>query len=164
MFYSTLYASKHATNDDTMLHKYTMDFVGRKIKNDLVKYAESNSNPESIDGMTLNDFKVGLSRLLVGITGHLQESVVSSTIAAHVISTGTRFHFSHDFRHIMIRQFEQYFAEENIQFKMRWSRDSMSGYIDSDVFNYMYRPQCLENLCLYEFISKFDCAVSHTVS
>ena len=39
---------------------------------------------------------------------------------------------------------------------MRWSKTNQSGYIDSPVFDYIYRPDELDDMCLYEFTSKYE--------
>lgn len=89
---------------------------------------QSKLNSEASDTGSYSDFRTGLCRLFLGITGHLHESVVSSNLAALIISTGTRFHFSHDFVHIIVRQFEDYFGGNCIQFNMRWSRENQKGF------------------------------------
>jgi hypothetical protein len=96
IFYNTLYTSKNAVDEDTYRHQYTLEFVSRKIKKDMAAIMVE-SPTEQIETVPLNDFKIGLGRLLVGITGHLHESVVSANLAAHIVSTGSRFHFSHHF-------------------------------------------------------------------
>ena len=163
IFYNTLYTSKSAVDEDTKLHQNTLVFVKNKIQKDLNQHYQMHPEADS-QNLVFNDYKNGLIRLLRGITGHLCESVISSNLAAHIISTGTRFHFSHDFCHIMIRQFEEYFAGNSVQYTMRWSRDQGRGYIDSNVFDYIYRPTGLENMCLYEFLSQYESVSKHTVS
>ena len=163
IFYNTLYTSKSAVDEDSKVHQNTLLFVKTKIEKDLNQHYQLHPE-EASHNIVFNDFKNGLIRLLRGITGHLCESVISSNLAAHIISTGTRFHFSHDFCHIMIRQFEEYFAGNSVQYTMRWSRDEGRGYIDSNVFDYVFRPPGLENMCLYEFLSLYESVSRHTVS
>jgi len=157
IFYNTLYTSKNSVVEDTFKHKYTLEFVSRKIQKDLSSMIQASSQAaQQLDPVPLNDFRTGLGRLLVGITGHLHESVVSANLAAHIVATGTRFHFSHEFCHIMVRDFENYFAGDLVQVSMRWMREQRRGFVDSPVFDYVYRSDDLEHISLYEFLSTFE--------
>jgi len=164
IFYNTMYTSKSAVDEDTKFHQNTLLFVKTKIEKDLNIYYQSHPSNNSQGIVYFNDYKVGLIRLLRGITGHLCESVISANLAAHIVSTGTRFHFSHDFCHLMIRQFEEYFAGNTVQYTMRWSKDQRRGYIDSNVFDYIFRPSVFENMCLYQFLSLYESVSRHSVN
>ena len=161
LFYNTMYATKHAVDEDTTDHSHTLQYARWNITKQMENYYKE--NPELSPDITheINDFKLGFQRVLRGITGHLCESVISSNLAAHIVSTGTRFHFSHDFSNIMLKQFEEYFAGNYVEYTMRWSREKQTGYVDSSVFDYIYRPQSLSDLCLYEFMSLYDSVPKH---
>lgn len=163
IFYNTLYTSKSAVDEDVRYHKQTLDSVLTKINKDSM--TSSALTQEDNDTQSpLNDFRIGLGRLLVGITGHLHESVISPNLAAHIISTGTRFHFSHDYSHIVVRHFEDFFAGKTLQFNVRWSRENQMGQIDNQVFDYIHRHSSLEDICVYEFSSRYESISRHSAS
>jgi hypothetical protein len=56
----------------------------------------------------------------------------------------------------MVRDFENYFAGDLVQVSMRWMREQRRGYVDSPVFDYVYRSDDLEHISLYEFLSTFE--------
>ncbi len=127
-----------------------MEYVCRSIQRHL-----NNLHP-SIHEQPFDDYKLGLQRLLRGVTGHLRENVVSSNIAAYILATSSRFHFSHEFTHIMTRQFEDYFSGGYVRYTLGWSQQSSTGFIYSQVFDYIYRSVMLENVCLYEFMATYE--------
>ena len=65
------------------------------------------------NGGTVNEdnycFREGLSRFLLGMNVHLSQDVVSATMAHLLIcQRGTRFTFSHEFKHMLVGQMLNY--------------------------------------------------------
>ena len=67
-----------------------------------------------------------------------------------VRNNGSRFRYSHDFAYVNLKNFEKATLQD-------LSLDSIDGntFLTSDVANYLFRPEELEDVCLYDFLSNF---------
>jgi len=60
------------------------------------------------------NFSIGLGHLSSGIIVHLSSTVISATMAWHLVNKEPRFQFSHEFSHILLSQFESWLRDEDI--------------------------------------------------
>ena len=75
------------------------------------------------------DFVEGLSRLLCGISSHLEANVCATPMAHIVVFSDSRFMFSHPFGNLLLSQMEDYIddIQKNISFQIRTSSDNVSN-------------------------------------
>jgi hypothetical protein len=58
------------------------------------------------------NFSIGLGHVLSGIIAHLSSTVISATMAWHLVIKESRFQFSHEFSRILLSQFESWLKDE----------------------------------------------------
>jgi hypothetical protein len=63
--------------------------------------------------------QIGLRRLLSGINAHLSSCVVSATMAWYLVTHGTRFHFSHEFKPLLLSQLESWYEGKGYSRRIR---------------------------------------------
>jgi hypothetical protein len=68
------------------------------------------------------NFSVGLGHVLSGIMAHLSSTVISATMAWHLMTNDSRFKFSHEFSPILLSQFESWLRDEDINFRFQRCR------------------------------------------
>jgi hypothetical protein len=104
------------------------------------------------------NFKVGLGHVLSGILAHLSSTVLTATMAWHLVIKDSRFQCSHDFSHFFLSQFESWLLGEDIQCRYRRNKQKETGWIDSNVFQYIYRPDeiLFKNVCVCEYFQKYE--------
>jgi hypothetical protein len=112
------------------------------------------------------NFKFGLGHVLSGILAHLSSTVLSATMAWHLVIKDSRFQLSHDFSHIHLSQFESWLLGEDIQFRYRRNKQKETGWIDSNVFQYIYRPDEIffENVCVWEYFQNYEMRLISSLS
>ncbi|MFO0446230.1 MAG: hypothetical protein ACK524_05695 [Planctomyces sp.] len=112
------------------------------------------------------NFKVGLGHVLSGILAHLSSTVLSATMAWHLVMKDSRFQFSHDFSQILLSQFESWLLGDDIQFRYRRNKNKETGWIDSNVFQYIYRPeQCdFDTVCVWEYFQNYEMRLISSLS
>jgi hypothetical protein len=79
--------------------------------------------------------------VLSGILAHLSSTVLSATMAWHLVMKDSRFQFSHDFLQILLSQFESWLLGDDIQSRYWSNKKKETGWIDSNAFQYIYRPE-----------------------
>jgi hypothetical protein len=167
LFYCTLYTSKSNQEDETYPFLKACEAVSTRIK----KLRQSEGEND------LSARQVGLRRLLSGINAHLSSCVVSATMAWYLVTHGTRFHFSHEFKPLLLSQLEAWYEEKSysrrIRHKKRCQRRNGSHsfntpspnepnsdvWLDSDVNNYIFRPiddGTFKKMSFWEYQSKYD--------
>jgi hypothetical protein len=174
LYYCTLYTSKSNQEDETYPYVKALEAVASRLKR--IQENESEDN--------LSSRQVGLRHLLSGISSHISSCVVSATMAWYLVTHGTRFHFSHDLKPLLLSQFEAWYLDNNYSQRIRYrknKRNRGSGtrnssdtspneggenteesdvWLDSSVSNYIFRPAChndiFSNMCLWEYESKYD--------
>jgi hypothetical protein len=77
-----------------------------------------------------------VGHVLSGIMAHLSSSILSATMAWHLVQNESRFQFSHDFSQSLLSQFETWLRDEDIQFRFRRKKNEGAGWIDSNLFQY----------------------------
>ena len=167
IFYVVHYATKSTQKED---RGEDFDRIGQQVMRRIRKEQERLSEEEKVamkNGGTVNEdnycFREGLSRFLLGMNVHLSQDVVSATMAHLLIcQRGTRFTFSHEFKHMLVGQMLNYLNGDspgNFVLKRR-NRSVIDQepvfWADYSVNDYIYRPACLENISFYEFCIKFD--------
>ena len=97
---------------------------------------------------------------------HLSSTVISATMAWHLVNHDSRFQFSHDFSHILLSQFECWLRNEDIQFRYRRIKNKDTGWIDSNLFQYLYRPDLeqFENICVWDFFRNYQMRLISSLS
>eukprot|EP00957_Ditylum_brightwellii_P046859 3556649-Ditylum_brightwellii.AAC.1 len=94
---------------------------------------------------------------MTGVNALLSRDVVSSTMAHLLISQGgERFTYSHGFSHILLQNIENVLEEKdgmNFRLRRNWNVDTKEAiaWADSSAYDYIHRPEELNNLCLYEY-------------
>jgi len=166
LYYCTLYASKSTQDEENYPYLKACEAIYSRIKRVYESGSESG----------LSSRQVGLRRLLSGINAHISSCVVSATMAWYLVTHGSRFHFSHDFRPLLLSQLEAWYEGQPISRRIRYKKkrqhdDSEDAanpsqsdesnaevWFDSDINNYLYRPDnpIFLNMSLWEFHSKYD--------
>ena len=94
---------------------------------------------------------------IVGMSVHLSQDVVSATMAHLLLcENGSRFSFSHDFQDLLVGQMlNKLQGEAPGDFLLRRRNRGENGEVvmwaDYSVNDYLFRPECLEDLSFYEF-------------
>jgi hypothetical protein len=170
IFYVTLYTTKGTQNEEqfpfvkhcTAIAKRTRKFrehqnlLLQKIGND-VEHSEHTIDP---------NFSVGLGHVLSGIMAHLSSSVISATLAWHLVIEESRFRFSHEFSQILLSQFESWLLGGDIQFRFRRIKSNETGWIDCNTFQYIYLPdnEEFEDMSVWQFFKEYEMKLISTLS
>ena len=167
IYYTTLYVSKSTQKDDSDRFIY----IGTKVIRRLMRMrtmAMQNAAEVSAPNVDFNtqvqpltDWTEGLSRMLSGICANLSKEVCSPTLAHLIVSNdGSRFEYSHDTANLLIGQAIDYLDGKDIQCRIRTNISKVLKkkilWPDSAVDDYIHRPDDLEEMCLYEFTSKYE--------
>jgi hypothetical protein len=128
----------------------------RKLRNqerEITRDLRNDIDHEDALRIPVLNFKVGLGHVLSGILAYLSSTVLSATMAWHLVMKYSRFQFSHDFSQILLSQFESWLLGDDIQYRYRRNKNKETGCIDSNVFQYIYRPeQCdFDTVCVWEY-------------
>ena len=112
------------------------------------------------------NFSVGLGHVLSGIIAHLSSTVISATMAWHLVIKESRFQFSHEFSHILLSQFESWLKDEDIHFRFRRTKNEGTGWVDSNLFQYLYRPdyEHFDSICVWEYFKDYEMRLISSLS
>ena len=96
--------------------------------------------------------------VLSEICAHLSSSIISATMAWHLVMKESRFLFSHEFVVILLSQMEDWLKKEAISFRYRRSETTKEGWLDSLLMNYVFQPELdgFEEMSAYEFSCNFE--------
>jgi len=96
--------------------------------------------------------------VLSGILAHLSSTIINATMAWHLVMKDSRFQFSHVFSQILLSQFESWLLGDDIQFRSQRNKKEETGWIDSNVFQYIYRPeQCdFNTVFVWEYFQNYE--------
>ena len=112
MFYTTCYASKSTQDEDTKAFQNVNNALVRRInRNIMIRKAQTcdvSNLVDDEDKIPDPDFVEGLSRLLCGISAHLNANVVAAPMAHIIVVNDSRFMFSHTFGNLLLSQMEDY--------------------------------------------------------
>jgi len=169
-YYTTLYKSKDTQQEDRDVFQRVTGSVGRRIWRQLQIQSEQkqvigNDNNESSQDNEINDSThpdhiEGLGRVLTGINAALSRNVVSSTMAHLLVcQEGSRFTYSHKFSNLLLTQMEDSLEGREVHFVLRRNK-SKSGEVvqwaDSSADDYLFRPKCLDTMCLYQMVMSYE--------
>jgi hypothetical protein len=174
LYYCTLYTSKSNQEDETYPYVKALEAVAARLKR-----VQDNDLEHDI-----SQRQIGLRNLLCGINSHISSCVISATMAWYLVTHGTRFHFSHEFKPLLLSQFEAWFNGSSYSRRIRYKkarrrRDNMymntndqcpntpqlqdeeaDVWLDSSVNDYIHRPSDIdvnfENMSVWEYTSKYE--------
>jgi hypothetical protein len=74
-------------------------------------------------------------------------------MARHLVIDDSRFQFSHNFS-----QFEYWLLGEDIQFRYRRHKNKETGWMDTNLYQYIYRPEHddFDRLCVWEYVQCYE--------
>jgi hypothetical protein len=79
-------------------------------------------------------------------------------MAWHLVIKDSRFTFSHEFSQILLSQFECWLLGEDIQCRYRRHKNKETGWLDSNLFQYIYRPENddFDRLSVWEYFQGYE--------
>ena len=158
-FYVTLYQTKHNQKEEAFNYHKVCLALSKRIKFHKETLTDHSNNEEVTEEVS-PDFAEGLKRMLASLYGHTSKNILSSTMAAKLLTDGERFKFSHEFTAIPLKHlFEWLNGEEELEFKLRKVKkeDGKYDYIhDMFINNIIYRPVELEKFGCYDMITRYD--------
>jgi hypothetical protein len=112
------------------------------------------------------NFSIGLGHVLSGIIAHLSSPVISAPMAWHLVNKESRFQFSHEFSHILLSQFESWLKDEDIHFHFQRWKNEGTGWVDSNLFQYLYRPDNdqFDTICVWEYFKEYEMRLISSLS
>ena len=153
VFYNTLYGSKSTQKDDTRGYLSVSTAITSRIIYQQKQLEEEKKDAEEV----LPEFSEGLKRILQAIYANISSYIISPTMAHHIITTGSRFMFSHKTKPLLLAQMEDFLNGKNISFTLRSTKGEKKRlWADSQVYDIIFRPDELENTCYYEFVEKYN--------
>ena len=107
-----------------------------------------------------HDFSEGLSRILSSMCVNMSKAVYRVTMAHLIVSNeGSRFQFSHKLMYLLVSQMHDKLDDKEVNCCIRTNYSMLQKHKvmwpDSSADDYLYRPNESENMCLYEYVSKF---------
>jgi len=147
IYYVTLYNTKGNQEEESfpfLRHCTAIAKRLRKLRNqerEITRDLRNDFDHEDVLRIPVPNFKVGLGHVLSGILAHLSSTVLSATMALHLVMKDSRFQFSHVFLQILLSQFESWLLGDDIKFRYRRNKNKETGWIASNVFQYIYRPE-----------------------
>ena len=172
IYYVTLYNTKGNQEEEQLPFLRICTAIAkrlRKLRNQETQLAKELrnefQNEESVNPLEPN-FKVGLGHVLSGIMAHLSSTILSATMAWHLVIKDSRFQFSHDFSTILLSQFESWLLGNDIQFRYRRNKNKETGWIDSNLFQYIYRPEQddFDRVCVWEYFMHYEMRLISSLS
>jgi hypothetical protein len=123
IYYVTLYNTKLNQQEERFPFFKQCVAIAKRMKrlqfeeNKVIREIE-NADTENIAEVEPNYGK-GLGHVLSGICAHLSSSIISVTMAWHLVINEERFHFSHEFSGIFLSQMEDWLENKPISFRYR---------------------------------------------
>ena len=158
-FYVTLYQTKHNQKEEAFNYHNVCLALSKRIKFHQETLTEHSNNEEVTEEVS-PDFAEGLKRMLASLYGHTSKNVLSSTMAAKLLTDGERFKFSHEFTAIPLKHLLEWLnGEEELEFKLRKVKKEDGKYEhihDMFINNIIYRPVELEKFGCYDMITRYD--------
>ena len=114
---------------------------------------EHSTSHNSTDGEHSADHSIKGMRAMISAVMQLTSShKVAAPMASYLVQNTSRFQFSHKFAWLNINDFE----DGSIQDFQCTSDEDNIPFLKSSVANYLYRPEELDNVCLYDFVSHYN--------
>ena len=166
LFYVVHYATKSTQKEDRGVDFEKIGHqVMRRIRKEEIRLAEKDEM-ETLESDNDDDtnycFREGLSRFLLGMSVHLSQDVVSSTMAHLLVcQRGSRFTFSHDFKDLLVGQMLNHLNGEDpgyfvLKRKNRVDNEDPILWPDYSINDYLFRPRLLNRMCFYQFGIQYE--------
>ena len=160
MYYITMYSTKKNQEEECFPFRKECTAIAKRIRaiqernQRIATSASSFGDPVNIENEP--SYGMGLGHVLSGITAHLWSSIISAPMAWYLVVNGSRFRFSHEFVTIPLSQVEGWLLHKDIQLRYRRNKKTNSGWLDSTLLNYLFRPSAeiypkFQNMSLWEF-------------
>jgi len=158
--YITNYSFKDTQPEDRARHLRIGTQVIRRLLRMKTNAANQDGEDQDNDSDQAN-FTEGLSRILSGMSANLSKAVCSSTLAHFIIcNDGSRFNFSHGFSQLLASQAMDVLNGKPGNFRIRrnFSKETEKAVMwpDSQLDDFRYRPDDLDDLCYYEQMMLFE--------
>ena len=156
VIYVTCYVSKNTQKDDKKAYSEAARIMIRKLNEKIIEIKQK----EPLDGNELDQVEVqrdddtlaGMRALIGASIIATGSHVCSATMAAYLTRNNSRFQFSHEFAYTNLNDF---CGEDGQDFSIGSSTEG-TPFIKSHVGNYIYRPDILENVCLYDVLTHYS--------
>jgi hypothetical protein len=169
IYYVTLYNTKSTQKEEKFPFFKQCVAIAKRMKR---IHMEEQSVVTVIDNVDSENIRTiepsygkGLGHVLSGICAHLSSSIISATMAWHLVMNESRFLFSHEFVVILLSQMEDWLKNEPISFRYRRSETTKEGWLDSSLMNYVFRPKWdgFEEMSAYEYSCKFELCLNSSL-
>jgi hypothetical protein len=159
VFYVIHYSTKSTQKEDRGID---YDRIGKQVmqrirnERNRIDFEIANGNTNATE--EINHFREGLCRFLIGMSIHMSQDVVSTTMAHLLIAQGgTRFTFSHKFRDLLLGQMLNYLEGRNpgdfvLKRVNRKDDGETEMWPDYSVNDYLFRDDELEDIGFYKFV------------
>ena len=159
LFYATSYAFNNTQKEDTDRFIRIGTQVYRHLMH--IQMIALESAETELESGQESDFPEGLSRMLSGMCANLSKAVCSSPIAHLIMSNnGSRFEYSHTFNDLLVGQAIVVLNDKEdlccIRANYSQAKKSKVFWLDYMVADYLYRPEILDKICMYEYASKYE--------
>ena len=156
-YYVTLYSSKDTNPEDKRHHQRVATAVARRVFYQQLAHRQAGNAGELAREP---DFGEGLGVLLTGINAFSSHDVVASTMSHNLVyNRGKRFHFSHEFKPLLLSMAEAVLEGGPVDLVLRRTRrkdGENESWADCLFHDYLYRPDDLRKWCFYEFVMWWD--------
>jgi hypothetical protein len=134
IYYVTLYNTKGNQEEKQFPFLKHFTAIAKRIRKLCEKENEIRDQIENDEEINIEEphFSVGLGPVFSGILAHLSSTVLSATMAWHLVLKESRFQFSHEFSHILLSQFKSWLVGEDIHFRYRRTKNKETGWIGSN--------------------------------
>ena len=150
MMYATYYAMKNTQTEDKLVYCQAAQALYARIRRQDAAQIDPDASIEMVQAPT--PFSEGYRRLLSAVLAHTQGHVVSAPMAWFIMRRGSRFLFSNDFGYVCLDAM----LGRTTASRIARVAGTSSVFLDNKINDYVFRPQELEHVNLYDFIALFD--------
>jgi hypothetical protein len=136
--YMSNYLSKGTQEDDSDSYRRMIETVKRRFTKQMYEVERSET----------------MSRLMSCVFAHTRAHTISAPMARFLIRHKNRFLFSHEFMPIPLDTLLRIITDK--PFYVRIHQRPKHAFFVSKAFDYLYRPQILENISVYEFFLHYE--------
>ena len=150
VMYMTCYISKNTQEEDSSLFTNAAKQMIQKMRERLLEL-EQTTNSTEIETVEQDRETSGMRALIGAMLLSTSAHICSAPMASYLVqNNGSRFRYSHDFAYVNLKNFEKATLQD-------LSLDLIDGntFLTSDVANYLFCPEELEDVCSYDFLSNF---------
>ncbi|HSN67495.1 MAG TPA: AAA family ATPase [Fusibacter sp.] len=150
VMYCTCYISKNTQKEDSEHYGRAAKQMVKKMKAS-VENAEQQQSSSTAEG-SVDKISVGMKGMIGGVFMASAALKTSAPLAAYLIRNGSRFHYSHRVGYV---NKNSYFSGLDNDISIDSTGEGKVFY-KSQVANYLCRPNLLENVSLYDFVSDYS--------